>query len=221
MKEKLTQNMSARKSILVVDDHELLLRGIYHILKQSFPEAEILTADTGENAVKTLGGQNLDLVTVDLELPDMSGFNLIDYIRLNQPNAKILVNTVHDEIWTVKRLAERRVEGVVFKSAQAQDFVEAVSRLLAGETYYSSGAQLLMKSISTQNAEEMSLSIREVEVLRLIAYGYNTEEIGARLGVKPNTVETHRRHLLEKLQVRNSAELVRRAMSSGILSSME
>ena len=116
MKEKLTQNMSARKSILVVDDHELVLRGIYHILKQSFPEAEILTADTGENAVKTLGGQSLDLVTVDLELPDMSGFNLIDYIRLNQPNAKILVNTVHDEIWTVKRLAERRVEGVVFLS---------------------------------------------------------------------------------------------------------
>lgn len=221
MKEDNTQNMSTRKTILVVDDHELVLRGIYHILKQSFPDAEILTADTGENAINTLGVCRVDLVTVDLELPDMSGFNLIDYIRMNMPNTKILVNTVHDEIWTVKRLAERRVEGVVFKSAQAQDFVEAVGKLLVGETYYSSGAQLLMKSISNQNAEEMSLSVREVEVLRLIAYGYNTEEIGARLGVKPNTVETHRRHLLEKLQVRNSAELVRRAMSSGILSPME
>lgn len=221
MKEDNTQNMSTRKTILVVDDHELVLRGIYHILKQSFPDAEIMTADTGENAINTLAVNSVDLVTVDLELPDMSGFNLIDYIRMNMPNAKILVNTVHDEIWTVKRLAERRVEGVVFKSAQAQDFVEAVGKLLVGETYYSSGAQLLMKSISNQNAEEMSLSMREVEVLRLIACGYNTEEIGARLGVKPNTIETHRRHLLEKLQVRNSAELVRRAMSSGILSPME
>lgn len=59
MKEKLTQNMSARKSILVVDDHELVLRGIYHILKQSFPEAEILTADTGENALKRLEDRTL------------------------------------------------------------------------------------------------------------------------------------------------------------------
>ncbi len=101
------------------------------------------------------------------------------------------------------------------------NFVEAVRRILSGENYYDSGARFIMKSISSQSAEEASLSMREVEVLRLIADGCNTEEIGRRLGLKASTIETHRRHLLEKLDVKNSAELVRRAISSGILFPLE
>lgn len=221
MDEKAIENISLTTTILVVDDHELVVRGIKQILRQAFPSAEILTAGTGEDAVTICRTRHLDMVSVDLELPDMSGFNLIDHIRANHPGTKILVNTVHDEIWTVKRLVERHVEGIIFKSARAENFVEAVSTLLRGETFYDSGARLLMKSIKNQTAEETSLSMREVEVLRLIADGLNTEEIGRRLGVKANTIETHRRHLLEKLDVKNSAELIRRAMSSGILTPME
>lgn len=209
------------QNILVVDDHELVLHGIKQILEQAFPFASILTADTGENAIKILNSKEIDLITVDLELPDMSGFNLIDYIKVNHQTVKILVNTVHDEIWTVKRLSERRVEGIIFKSAKAQNFVDAVTKLLNGETFYDNGARLLMKSIQNKNAEEASLSMREIEVLQLIADGLNTEEIGKRLGVKSNTIETHRRHLLEKLDVRNSAELVNRAIANGILSPMK
>jgi DNA-binding NarL/FixJ family response regulator len=163
----------------------------------------------------------IDLVTVDLELPDMSGFVLIDHLRANSPETKILVNTIPDEIWTIKRLAERCVEGIIFKSARAASFVEAVSQILKGGTYYDRNAQSLMKSIELQSAEEAGLTMREVEVLRLIADGLNTEEIGTRLYVRPNTIETHRRHLLEKLNVRNAAELVRRAISAGIISPME
>lgn len=221
MDEIATGNTHAPATILVVDDHELVVRGIKQILRQTFPYADIFTAGTGEEAVKICRVRNIGLVSVDLELPDMSGFNLIDHIRANHPGTKILVNTVHDEIWTVKRLVERHVEGIIFKSARAENFVEAVSTLLRGETFYDSGACLLMKSIKNQTAEETSLSMREVEVLRLIADGLNTEEIGRRLGVKANTIETHRRHLLEKLDVKNSAELIRRAMSSGILTPME
>jgi DNA-binding NarL/FixJ family response regulator len=96
-----------------------------------------------------------------------------------------------------------------------------VSQILKGGTYYDQNAQSLMKSIELQSAEEAGLTMREVEVLRLIAGGLNTEEIGARLYLSPNTIETHRRHLLEKLNVRNAAELVRRAISAGIISPME
>lgn len=216
-----TLHATVTETIMVVDDHELVLRGIRQILEQSFPDACIITADTGEKAVRELAYRKVGLVTVDLELPDMSGFNLIDHIRAEHPEVRILVYTVHDEIWTVKRLAERRVEGIVFKSARAMNFVEAVRRILSGENYYDSGARFIMKSISSQSAEEASLSMREVEVLRLIADGCNTEEIGRRLGLKASTIETHRRHLLEKLDVKNSAELVRRAISSGILFPLE
>lgn len=217
MNNRITQNDLVTETIMVVDDHELVLRGIRQILEQSFPNAIILTAETGEEAIRQLKLKKVNLITVDLELPDMSGFNLIDYIRTEHPDIKILVNTVHDEIWTVKRLAERHVEGIIFKSAKAMTFVDAVSKLIDGESYFDSGARLLLKSIHSQSADESSLSMREVEVLRLIAEGCNTDEIGRRLGLKPNTIETHRRHLLEKLDVRNSAELVKRAIASGIL----
>lgn len=217
MNNRITQNDLVTETIMVVDDHELVLRGILQILEQSFPNAIILTAETGEEAIRQLKLKKVNLITVDLELPDMSGFNLIDYIRTEHPDIKILVNTVHDEIWTVKRLAERHVEGIIFKSAKAMTFVDAVSKLIDGESYFDSGARLLLKSIHSQSADESSLSMREVEVLRLIAEGCNTDEIGRRLGLKPNTIETHRRHLLEKLDVRNSAELVKRAIASGIL----
>lgn len=221
MDKTTTQDNAIRETIMVVDDHELVLRGIKLILEKAFPNARILTVDTGGDAIRMMKMTPIEMVSVDLELPDMSGFNLIDHIRADHPNVRILVNTVHDEIWTVKRLSERRVEGIIFKSAKVDNFVEAVRRIISGETYYDPSARLLMKSIASQSADEASLSLREIEVLRLIAEGFNTEEIGLRLGLKPNTIETHRRHLLEKLDVRNSAELVRRAVSNGILSPME
>ena len=221
MIDKLLPYDTIAKSILVVDDHELVLRGIRQILEQSFPKATVYTAYTGEEAMRTISQKHIDMVSIDLELPDMSGFNLIDHIRAERPNVKIMVNTVHDEIWTVKRLSERHVEGIVFKSAKASWFIEAVGRLLNGGTYYDRNARSLIKSINTQSAEETGLSAREVDVLRLIANGCNTEEIAARLELSPNTIETHRRHLLCKLDVRNSAELVRRAITSGILSPID
>jgi DNA-binding NarL/FixJ family response regulator len=214
-------SLETASTILVVDDHELVLRGISEILSKTFPTATILTAPTGEAAMRYVSQKHIDLVTVDLELPDMSGFVLIDLIRAKSPETKILVNTIHDEIWTIKRLAKRSVEGIIFKSARASSFVEAVSQIFEGGTYYDRTAQSLMKSIELQNVEEAGLTVREVEVLRLIADGLNTEEIGTRLFLSPNTIETHRRHLLEKLNARNAAELVRRAISAGIISSME
>ncbi len=205
-------------TILVVDDHELVLRGIKQILENSFPTSAIITASTGEESIKMMRTSKVDVISVDLELPDMSGFNLIDHVRANYPDTRILVNTVHDEIWTVKRLTERCVEGIIFKSARAHDYVEAIKTILGGGTFYDAVARLLMKSIRNERADESSLSMREIDVLRLIADGLNTEQIAVKLGVKANTIETHRRHLLEKLDVRNSAELVRRAISSGIIS---
>lgn len=221
MIEQLPQYQGLACCILVVDDHELVVRGISQILCQTFPDARILTATSGEEALRLIKANQVDLVSVDLELPDMSGFNLIDQIRADAPQVRILVNTVHDEIWTVKRLAERRVEGIIFKSSRAMSFVEAVAKLLQDENYYDPNARSLMRLIHTERAEEVGLSARELDVLRLIANGLNTQEIAARLGLSSNTIETHRRHLLEKLDVRNAAELVRRAISTGILSPID
>lgn len=217
MNEEPNLGRCTNTTILVVDDHELVLRGIKQILEQFFPGIDIATAATGEEAIKFLRLRAVNLLSVDLELTDMSGFNLIDYVKANHPGIKILVNTVHDEIWTVKRLIERCVEGIIFKSARARNYVDAVKAILGGDVFFDSGARLLMKSIRNQSADESNLSMREIEVLRLIADGLKTDEIAERLRVKPNTIETHRRHLLDKLDVRNSAELVRRAISSGIL----
>jgi len=176
MNANISVDTASSSTILVVDDHELVLRGIGEILGKTFPNAVIHTAPDGESALRLISQKHIDLVTVDLELPDMSGFVLIDHIRTKSPGSKILVNTIHDEIWTIKRLSKRCVEGIIFKSARASSFVEAVSQILNGDTYYDHNAKSLMKSIELQNADEAGLTVREVEVLRLIADGLNTEE---------------------------------------------
>lgn len=221
MNMEANHKASFRKTILVVDDHELVLRGMKQILCQSFPDMDIAVAMTGEEAMTLLKHKPLELLSLDLELADMSGFRLIDEVREKNKSCKILVNTVHDEVWTVKRLADKYVEGIIFKSARAQSYVDAVRTILRGGVCYDVRARMLMRSLHNQMAAEASLTTREIEVLRLIADGSNTEEIAQQLGVKANTIETHRRRLLDKLSVRNSAELVGRAFSSGIISPME
>ena len=91
--------------ILLVDDHDLILQGLKRIVEKSMPEIEqIYTASTGKEAMQLVDSQRFSLFLLDIELPDMSGLNLIEYIRKRQPQARIMVNTMHEEIWVVPRL---------------------------------------------------------------------------------------------------------------------
>lgn len=204
--------------ILLIDDHELIVMGIKHIIQKEIPEiTEIDSAPSLKGTLQCIQSTNYDLYIVDLELIDSDGFNIIDNIRNVYPDARIIVNTMHDELWYYRKLEQYEVDSIVYKSLDSTELVKAIRTVLSGGTFYCKIAQELAKK-KKKSLLGQPLSEREKKVLKCIAEGKNTNEIAEELFISVNTVETHRRHLNEKLDAKNVASLIMKAVSKGLLS---
>lgn len=216
-KDRLMKEREIR--ILLVDDHDLVLQGLKRIVECSLPEIKnVCTASSGQEALLLIASQRFNLFVLDMELPDISGRDIIVRIREKDPQARIIVNTMHEEIWFIKNLIQCSVDGILFKSIDSTKIAEAIRRVLDGETYYCPYAEHVraqMKRSDEGRREELTL--RELDVLKRISEGKNTQEIAQELCVSTNTVDTHRRHLMDKLDARNVADLIMTAISKGII----
>ena len=216
-KDRLMKEREIR--ILLVDDHDLVLQGLKRIVECSLPEIKnVCTASSGQEALLLIASQRFNLFVLDMELPDISGMDIIVRIREKDPQARIIVNTIHEEIWFIKNLIQCSVDGILFKSIDSTKIAEAIRRVLDGETYYCPYAEHVraqMKRSDEGRREELTL--RELDVLKRISEGKNTQEIAQELCVSTNTVDTHRRHLMDKLDARNVADLIMTAISKGII----
>lgn len=216
-KDRLMKEREIR--ILLVDDHDLVLQGLKRIVERSLPEIKnVCTASSGQEALLLIASQRFNLFVLDMELPDISGMDIIVRIREKDPQARIIVNTMHEEIWFIKNLIQCSVDGILFKSIDSTKIAEAIRRVLDGETYYCPYAEHVraqMKRSDEGRREELTL--RELDVLKRISEGKNTQEIAQELCVSTNTVDTHRRHLMDKLDARNVADLIMTAISKGII----
>lgn len=117
-------------TILLIDDHDLVLKGLHTVLCGAFPDTCFLTARSGKEAIEAARGKDVDLAVLDLELPDIPGFRLIELLRGETPGIRIIVNTVHEEIWTIRQLEQSGVDGVVFKSVDSSQLIQTVRRVL-------------------------------------------------------------------------------------------
>lgn len=216
-KDRLMKEREIR--ILLVDDHDLVLQGLKRIVECSLREIKnVCTASSGQEALLLIASQRFNLFVLDMELPDISGMDIIVRIREKDPQARIIVNTMHEEIWFIKNLIQCSVDGILFKSIDSTKIAEAIRRVLDGETYYCPYAEHVraqMKRSDEGRREELTL--RELDVLKRISEGKNTQEIAQELCVSTNTVDTHRRHLMDKLDARNVADLIMTAISKGII----
>ena len=216
-KDRLMKERDIR--ILLVDDHDLVLQGLKRIVECSLPEIKnVCTASSGQEALLLIASQRFNLFVLDMELPDISGMDIIVRIREKDPQARIIVNTMHEEIWFIKNLIQCSVDGILFKSIDSTKIAEAIRRVLDGETYYCPYAEHVraqMKRSDEGRREELTL--RELDVLKRISEGKNTQEIAQELCVSTNTVDTHRRHLMDKLDARDVADLIMTAISKGII----
>ena len=134
-KDRLMKEREIR--ILLVDDHDLVLQGLKRIVECSLPEIKnVCTASSGQEALLLIASQRFNLFVLDMELPDISGMDIIVRIREKDPQARIIVNTMHEEIWFIKNLIQCSVDGILFKSIDSTKIAEAIRRVLDGETYY-------------------------------------------------------------------------------------
>ncbi len=200
-------------SIAIIDDHEAILEGIYSFLKrQGISKVDVFTSP--EAMEEATGRAHYDVYIIDVELKEDTGLSLVGRIRQADPEAKILIYTMHEEIWMVREIQSRDVDGVLYKSARMEEVLDAISALTEGRTYFS---RKYRTATSKANIISSQLSKREEEVLKKIAQGYSSKDIAKLLFISENTVESHRRNLFAKLQANNVADLIVKAIARGII----
>lgn len=213
--------MADRIRIALCDDHAVVRSGLRHILEAE-PDLEVVgEAGSAAEAVEVATDAQPDVFVMDLGLPDRSGIAATADVCAVSQATRVLVLTVHDDVAYLRRAFEAGAAGYLVKEAADVDLVQAVRQVAAGKQYVhpTLGAALLAPDAATARpvGPGGELSEREVEVLALIAGGLTNAEIAERLYVSVRTVETHRAHIHQKLDLRTRAELVRVARDAGLL----
>lgn len=196
--------------ILTVDDHPLLREGIAGTLEDE-PDMHLLAeAATGQEALACFRQHRPDVTLMDVRLPDMDGIECMATIRREFPDAKVIILTTYRGDVQVRRAIAAGAMGYLLKSMLRKDLVETIRGVHAGRRCIPDEiAQML------NEADDSSLSAREVEVLRLVAQGQSNKRVGAELGVSEETVKMHMKSILAKLQARDRTHAVTIALKRG------
>lgn len=201
---------------IIADDHPIFRESIASILAP-FDNIEIIgSVENGKEVLQLLDQQpDTGLLILDLSMPKMNGLECLKAAKDINPDIKSLIITVYEEEYVIKELLEAGMDGILIKNAGKQDISDAVTTVLNGKKYEKYLDQLL--SDKTALSKETKLTSREKEMLRLIAQGYSNNEVAEKMYISPETARTHRRNMLRKLNLNNTAKLVAFAKSSGIL----
>ena len=208
--------------VLVVDDHAVVRTGLRRVLDAESDIETVGEAANAERAVFETIQQKPDVILLDVVMPGKSGIEIIPTLRQSAPQAKVLVLSMQDDPRYLREAFDAGASGYVLKEAADTEVVDAVRAVAAGERYVHPvlGARLVqVEAEERRRAEEDPLSEREREVLRLLALGHTNQEIAKLLFISVRTAETHRAHIMQKLRLASRAELVRYALSVGLLES--
>lgn len=213
--------MPDRIRIALCDDHAVVRSGLRHILDAEDDFDVVGEAGTAAEAVAVARETQPDVFVMDVGLPDRSGIVATADVCKESPSTRVLVLTVHDDVAYLRRAFEAGAAGYLLKEAADVELIQAVRQVASGRQYVHPvlGAALLAPDAPAARPAGPGgeLSEREAEVLALIARGLTNAEIASQLYVSVRTVETHRSHIHQKLNVRTRAELVRAARDAGLL----
>lgn len=203
--------------LLIVDDHPIVRSGLRRLLALE-PDLNIRDAATGQEALAAFGEFTPDLVILDLNLPGMSGLEVIRRLRAVDAAARILVISIHDNPIYVTRILQAGAVGYVSKNAPPDQILEAIKRVAEGHTYieHEIAQQLAVAKVRPSSHPLDELSPRDIEILRLLGDGRSLLQIADATGVSYKTVANHCTQLKAKLGAARTADLVRIAISHGI-----
>ena len=212
------RSQPTKKRILVVDDHPMTRHGVAQRIRIE-PDLEVCAeAGSAETALAAVKKHSPDLVLADLSLGERSGLELIKDLHAFHPHVPILVFSMHYETLYAERALRAGARGYIMKSEGAEKLIEAIRCVASGRVYLSPvmrdrAVHRFSKGPSTAKGDNAAaLSDRELEVFELIGQGLGTRQITERLKLSVSTIETHRSHIKEKLNLQNATELVRAAV---------
>ncbi len=209
--------------ILIADDHSIVREGVRMILDSEDDFEVVGEASTGREALEEARRLRPDVVVMDISMPDMTGIEATGKISGELPAVQVMGLTMHEDEGYVFELLKAGAAGYVLKRAAAEDLVAAVRAAHQGEAFlYPSVAKVVIqdflhRATAQDQATLDGLTDREREVLTLIAEGLTNQEIAGRLFISIKTVQTHRAHIMEKLNLHDRTELVRYAIRKGLI----
>jgi DNA-binding NarL/FixJ family response regulator len=216
--EAFTPSSPAVARVLIVDDHPVVRVGYVELINHQAGLSVCGEAADAEEAIQQIQATHPDLVVIDISLKGSNGLDLIRQIKARWPELKTLVVSAHDESLFAERGLRAGAKGYVSKEATTDRLIEAIRRVLRGEVYLSGTAasRVMQRAVTAKSrmreAPIETLSDRELQVFQLIGQGCTTREIAQRIEISPKTVENYRENIKKKLDLRNSAELVRHAV---------
>jgi len=210
--------------ILLADDHKITRDGLRALLESQKNMSVIGEAENGRKAVRLAGELKPDVIVMDINMPELNGIEATRQIRSELPEAKIIALSMYSDKRYVVGMLKAGVSGYLLKNCAFDELVSAISAVVNNQNYMSPKiADTVMKDYanileSSDTSPASQLTIREREVLQLIAEGLKTKDIATRIHVSIKTVETHRQQIMRKLNTNSVAELTKIALKEGLTS---
>ena len=209
-------------SILIADDHPLFRKGLEDIIRTTeYSSASILLASNGQEAVRLTNNHPIDLVFLDVNMPEMNGYDAAEAILETRPTLPIIILTSFDEIPLILNLFKTGAKGFLTKNIEGEEIAAAMTTVLKGDYYYHSKfddtiSSWLMSGLRKQ-IPSVKFSEREMQLIMLMSKGKTTQEISEQLGLSFRSIETYRYQLIKKINVANTAELITYVYKNSII----
>jgi DNA-binding NarL/FixJ family response regulator len=206
-------------SILLADDHQIVRDGLKTLLEKQTDMKVVGEAEDGRAAVRLARELAPNVVIMDIAMPGLNGVDAARQIRSDTSDVKIIALSMQSDGPIVRRMLQAGAAGYMLKDCASDELVKAIRSVIRGGTYLSDGVQnVVVRQLTTPEPTSNPLTPKEREVLQLLAEGKTTKEIAAALYLSPKTVDTHRQHIMDKLDIHSVAELTKYAIREGLTS---
>lgn len=205
--------------LIIADDHELFRNGLAELLRKHEDIKVVKSVGDGIEFMELINSQfEADIVLLDITMPNMDGFQVLKELKTLNSEIKPIVISMHNDGNYIAKCAKMGAHGYLLKNTDEAELILAIRSVDSGKKYFSAEiSEKMINFMSTQSISENVLSNKETEVLGLISKGLTTKEIASKLFVSSRTIETHRANILKKLEVKNTAELIKKATKMNLV----
>lgn len=203
--------------VVVVDDHPLVIEGLKSSLAIDVNLTIVACFSDARSLFSYLKRSIVNVIMLDINLPDMNGVEICGYLKKKHPHIKVVGLSTYNDPSIIKQMVKNGAKGYLLKNVTTKELTNAIKQVSEGRSYFSSEIQKILADSIFDNHATPKLTRREKEILQLIANGITTPKIALKLNISPLTVETHRRNLIQKMEVTNAAQLVKIAIEKKLI----